>query len=288
MATYINIDYAESQLLEQNRRQVDANRLNSLEEREQRDLVNKIQVARQGQERITRGRLRRGNREQLAAVRVIRSATENYVNEVFQHKSGEPEWRDYLYRDNVTGYYTVNPLLTYEQLQLLLYWKSIPILYEGMTPEEQDQAYTERRQLLISIGGGSSYESRIRWIVLNTRQPPYNTSYYQETATGALAAQISAKKNIITVTGLTTTSSEYPSVPSVGQRLKMAGSEYLIANASLTGVNSYKITLDHGLQSSASAGSLVQIGYTVIVQYFNTEYAWYNIITNQIEGLFEP
>jgi hypothetical protein len=70
MATYITVDYSESQLLEQNRRQVDANRLNALEAKERQQLTNRIIETRQGQERIPRGRLRRGRREQLAAVRV--------------------------------------------------------------------------------------------------------------------------------------------------------------------------------------------------------------------------
>ena len=67
MATFINVDYEAISLLEQNRHQVDANRINSLEGAEQKQLKEQIQAARQKQRRPVRGRLRPGRREELAA-----------------------------------------------------------------------------------------------------------------------------------------------------------------------------------------------------------------------------
>jgi hypothetical protein len=67
MATFINVDYETISLLEQNRRQVDANRISSLEGVEQKRLGDQIQATRQRQRRPVRGRLRPGRREELAA-----------------------------------------------------------------------------------------------------------------------------------------------------------------------------------------------------------------------------
>ena len=67
MATFVNVDYEAISLLEQNRRQVDANRLSSLEGVEQKRLGDQIQAARQRQRRPVRGRLRPGRREEPAA-----------------------------------------------------------------------------------------------------------------------------------------------------------------------------------------------------------------------------
>jgi hypothetical protein len=67
MATFINVDHEAISLLEQNRRQVDANRISSLEGVEQKRLRDQIQATRQRQRRPVRGRLRPGRREELAA-----------------------------------------------------------------------------------------------------------------------------------------------------------------------------------------------------------------------------
>ena len=67
MATFITVDYEESQLLERNRRQVDVNRLEALEAQEREKLSRQIKAAVDSQDEIVAGRLRRRRREELAA-----------------------------------------------------------------------------------------------------------------------------------------------------------------------------------------------------------------------------